>query len=218
MNKTENIIKYQELGEIRYVRNRKARNLAIRIGRKRDVRVTVPGYVSMRRAEEFVFSKSRWILQKIQERERFSAQAISIADGGVLEVNGKQITVRLRNEQDSIEEAIWRILHEEAASSLRLRVEELAREHGLSYSGVKVRRMKTRWGSCNAKNGINLNSWLVMLPAYLADYVILHELAHTRHRDHGPRFWAFLDSLTSGTSKQLRKELRAQQIMLIDTE
>ena len=76
--------------------------------------------------------------------------------------------------------------------------------------------MKSRWGSCTVKNGINLNSWLLMLPDYLSDYVILHELAHTRYRDHGPRFWEYLDVLTEGRSKELRKELRAQQIMLID--
>lgn len=218
MNKIENIIQYSELGEIRYVRNRKARNLAIRIARGGRVRVTVPGYVSMKRAEAFVFSKKRWILQKLHEQETQGASSLAIVEGGVLKVRGKQITVSLKNEKDSIEEAIWRILLKEAAFLLPRRVAELARQHGLSYSGVKVRRMKSRWGSCTAKDGINLNTWLVMLPEHLADYVILHELAHTRHRDHGPGFWAFLDQLTSNRSKQLRKELRNQQIMSIDSE
>ena len=45
----------------------------------------------------------------------------------------------------------------------------------------------------------------MMLPDYLSDYVILHELAHTRHRDHSARFWGYLDSLTGGDSKQLKK-------------
>ena len=124
----------------------------------------------------------------------------------------------LKGEQDSIEEAIWRILRKEAGDYLPGRVEELARKYGLDFSHVKVRRMKSRWGSCTPKNGINLNSWLVMLPDYLSDYVILHELAHTRHRDHGPGFWLYLDSLTGGRSKSLRKELRDQQIMSIDTK
>ncbi|MCP4310987.1 MAG: M48 family metallopeptidase [Bacteroidetes bacterium] len=206
------------MGGIRYVRNRRAKNLAIRIGRDGDVRVTVPGYVSLKRAEAFVFSKRRWILQKISERASKSETALSVKEGDILAVRGRQITVNLKGNQDSIEEAIWRILHKEAAAFLPNRVEELAREHGLSYSGVKVRRMKSRWGSCNARNGINLNSWLVMLPDHLSDYVILHELAHTRHRDHSPRFWEYLDGLTVGRSKLLRKELRAQQIMLIDSK
>jgi len=218
MINTENIVQYSDVGEIRYVRNRRARNIAIRIGRKGDVRVTVPGYVSIKKAESFVFSKRGWILQKIREQEEHADAAIAIRDGDELEVRGKKITVRLKGDQDTVEEAIWRILHKEAVVILPGRVEALALEHGLSFSGVKVRRMKSRWGSCNAKNGINLNSWLVMLPGHLSDYVILHELAHTRHHDHSARFWELLDRLTGGRSKQLRKELRTQQIMLIDTK
>jgi predicted metal-dependent hydrolase len=136
----------------------------------------------------------------------------------LLLVRGKQHTVRLKGDQDNLEEAIWRILLKEGRDYLPLRVRELALEHGLSFSGVKVRRMKSRWGSCTPKNGINLNSWLLMLPDHLSDYVILHELAHTRHRDHGPRFWAYLDVLTGGRSKQLRKALREHPIMSINTK
>ncbi len=218
MVKTENIVHYVDLGEVRYVRNRRAKNLAIRIGRNGDVRVTVPGYVSMKRAETFVFSKGGWIVQKITEQRKHSDSALDIREGGVLEVRGKQFTVDLKGEKDTLEEAIWRILLKEASAYLPQRVKELAQENDLSFSGVKVRRMKSRWGSCTAKNGINLNSWLVLLPDHLSDYVILHELAHTRHRDHSPRFWTYLDRLTGGHSKLLRKELRAHQIMLINSK
>jgi predicted metal-dependent hydrolase len=218
MNITENIVYYMDMGEIKYVRSRRAKNLAIRIGRNGDVRVTVPGYVSIKKAEAFVFSKRSWIIQKVRQQKELGAAAMIIGEGDEIEVRGKKLTIRLKGEGDCVEEALWRMLHREAAAILPGRVRELAREHGLSYSGVKVRRMKSRWGSCNAKNGINLNTWLVMLPTHLCDYVILHELAHTRHRDHSSRFWDYLDGLTGGMSKQLRKELRTQQIMLIDTK
>jgi predicted metal-dependent hydrolase len=216
MNRTENVIQYADFGEIRYIRNRRAKNLAIRISRNGDVKVTVPGFVSLKRAESFVFSKGGWIVQKINEQKRHSVTALIISEGGVLLVQGRQITVRLKDEKDTLEKAIWRILLKEGAAYFPGRVTELAQMHGLRFSGVKVRRMKSRWGSCTAKNGINLNSWLMMLPEYLSDYVILHELAHTRHRDHGLQFWEYLDRLTGGRSKQLRKELRRQQIMLIN--
>jgi len=218
MNKTENVIQYSDLGEIKYVSNRRARNLAIRINREGDVRVTVPGYVSMKRAEAFVFSKRRWILSKISEREKHLSSAIAVKEGDLLQVRNKFIRIHLKNEKDTLEEAIWRILRKEAVMYLPGRVEELAELNGLIYSGVKVRRMKSRWGSCSAKNGINLNSWLMMLPDHLSDYVILHELVHTRHRDHGPGFWLTLDQITQGQSKMLRRALREEQIMLIHPE
>ncbi|MFO7669112.1 MAG: SprT family zinc-dependent metalloprotease [Bacteroidales bacterium] len=216
MNRTENVIQYADFGEIRYIRNRRAKNMAIRIGRNGDIKVTVPGFVSLKRAESFVFSRGGWIVQKINEQKRHSVTALTISEGGVLTVRGRQITVRLKDTKDTLEEAIWRILLKEGAAYLPGRVTDLGQMHGLRFSGVKVRRMKSRWGSCTARNGINLNSWLMMLPEYLSDYVILHELAHTRHRNHGPEFWEYLDRLTGGRSKQLRKELRRQQIMLIN--
>lgn len=218
MINTENIVQYPDLGEVRYVRNRRARNLAIRIARNGSVRVTVPGYLSMKRAESFVFSKKGWILEKISQQKKQENGALAIREGEDILVRGRQITVKLKARETGVEEAIWRILLKEASEYLPGRVQELASKHGLDYTHVKVRKMKSRWGSCTAKNGINLNSWLLMLPDYLSDYVILHELAHTRHHDHGKKFWDLLDSLTEGNSRALRKELRSIQIMSIDTK
>lgn len=48
----------------------------------------------------------------------------------------------------------------------------------------------------------------MLLPAHLMDYVILHELAHTREMNHGPKFWELLNQLTDGKALALRKELR----------
>ena len=131
----------------------------------------------------------------------------------MLDVRGRSIPIELKNGDGSLEEAIWRILLQEAREYLPGRAEALAKLHGFSISGVKVRRMKTRWGSCTPKNSINLNSWLMMLPEYLSDYVILHELVHTRIPDHSSRFWEELDGITGGMSKRYRKELRSRQIM-----
>ena len=79
------------------------------------VRVTVPGYLSMKRAESFVFSKGGWIVEKIREQQKQFEGALEIREGEELRVRGRQITVRLRSEQDTVEEAIWRILHKEAS-------------------------------------------------------------------------------------------------------
>ena len=218
MNKSENIIPYPEFGMVKYVQNRRARHLAIRINQQGEVRVTIPRYTSMKKAEAFLWSKKHWIMRKLQELQERSGEVRTLKEGDVLNVRGKSIPILLKSGGEPPEDAIWRILLEEAREYLPGRVEELARIHGFRISGVKVRRMKTRWGSCTAKNSINLNSWLVMLPDHLLEYVILHELVHTRHRDHSPRFWESLDRITGGRSKALRKELRGMQIMSINTE
>lgn len=213
MHKIENIIKYTDMGEVRYVNSNRAKNLAIRINQLGEVRVTIPRYVSRRKAEAFLMSKRRWILDKLSELETTGGDGRMLNEGEELHVRGKDIPVVLQNGCGNIEEAIWKILLNEARDYLPSRVNILAGIHGFEVSEVKVRRMKTRWGSCTTRNIINLNSWLVMLPDHLSDYVILHELVHTRHRDHSKRFWEALDRLTPASSKMLRKELRSQRIM-----
>ena len=213
MNNTENIVNYHQIGDVRYVQNRQAKNLSIRINQQGEVRVTIPRYVSRRKAETFLMSKRHWILAKLSEIKPANGEKRILKDGDLLNVRGKAIPIVLKKDSGDVEEAVWSILLEEARDYLPDRVEELATQNGFRYSSVKVRRMKNRWGSCTAKNAINLNSWLVMLPEQLSDYVILHELVHTRHRDHSKSFWEALDRVTEGSSKMLRKELRGQRIL-----
>jgi predicted metal-dependent hydrolase len=213
MHKVENIVKYQDIGEVRYVNSSRAKNLSIRINQKGEVRVTIPRRVSRRKAELFLESKKQWIQTKLGQLKSVSGNGRMLNVGDVVYVRGKAIPIQLEKGEENVEDTIWRILHKEASAYLPDRVRELAAVHGFKISGVKIRKMKTRWGSCSVKNSINLNSWLMMLPEHLSDYVILHELVHTKHRDHSKKFWNALDSLINGSSKILRKELRNQRIM-----
>ena len=70
------------------------------------------------------------------------------------------------------------------------RLAQLATEHGFEYSGCTVRHARTRWGSCSRLGQINLNASLMLLTPELLDYVLLHELCHTREFNHSPHFWA----------------------------
>lgn len=218
MNKAENIIHYREIGKVRYVHNRRAKNLSVRINQQGEVRVTIPRYVSFRKAEGFLLSKKQWILRKLEAIERINHSGLQFKPGDIVQIRGKSIPVTLQKGEVQVEDALWRILREEARAFLPGRVKTLAETHGFTFTGLKIRKMKSRWGSCTAKKGINLNSWLMMLPEHLADYVILHELVHTRHRDHSSKFWEAMDQVTGGTSKALRKELRDHRIMLIHPE
>jgi len=134
-------------------------------------------------------------------------------DGGTIRVRGQEHPVRMLQGDENVEEAIWRVLRRVALNYLPDRVKKLSEEHGFNISGLKIRRMKTRWGSCTARGSINLNCWLMMIPEYLSDYVILHELVHTRVPNHGERFWQELDGVTGGLSMQYRRELRDHRIM-----
>ena len=84
----------------------------------------------------------------------------------------------------------------------------LSQKHNLPYECVKINSSNGRWGSCSARRNINLSYYLVLLPKHLIDYVLLHELSHTREMNHGERFWALLDELAEGKSQALRQELK----------
>ncbi|MDL2256075.1 M48 family metallopeptidase [Parabacteroides sp. OttesenSCG-928-K15] len=137
----------------------------------------------------------------------------------------KNVAVALRNEiltitfpdfvdfdnsliQQQIRDILKNVLRHEAKRLLPQRLSLLATKHGFSFSGVKITSSLTRWGSCNSRQSINLSLHLMQLPWHLIDYVILHELCHTREMNHSPRFWALMDSVTDGQAKALRQELK----------
>jgi predicted metal-dependent hydrolase len=91
---------------------------------------------------------------------------------------------------------------------------QLAGIHGFTCNRVTVRQQKTRWGSCSPKNTISLNVKLALLPAELSDYVILHELVHTRVHNHSKKFWAELDKYVPN-SKAMAKRLRTNEMVLL---
>lgn len=82
-----------------------------------------------------------------------------------------------------------------AKAELPPRLAELAAEHGFEYNSVRIKHNVSNWGSCSSKKNINLNLNLVRLPDELRDYVMLHELCHLRHLNHGPEFHALLSEI-----------------------
>jgi hypothetical protein len=85
--------------------------------------------------------------------------------------------------------AIERHLRRLAASELTQRLLELARDHHVPVMRVAIRNQRTRWGSCSRRGTISLNWRLVQAPAFVRDYVMLHELAHFKEMNHSRRFW-----------------------------
>lgn len=77
----------------------------------------------------------------------------------------------------------------EAKEKLPRLVARYAKEMDISYEKVFVKAQKTRWGSCSSKGNINLNCLLIIVPAYVRKYVIVHELAHRKEMNHSERFW-----------------------------
>ena len=109
--------------------------------------------------------------------------------------------------QESIRTGIEKAYREEAKEYLPKRLNDLSDKFGIPFNELYIKNIKSRWGSCSAKNNINLSLHLMRLPDYLIDYVLLHELAHTRIKNHGKKYWEFLEKLVRG-AKAIDRELR----------
>ena len=180
-HKTVNIIKTiadPQLGEIVFRKNTKAKNYIIRL-QNGKVKVTVPLHGNFSRAKEFLLENKQKLLQKIQ--------------------------LQTAQPSPDIDEAA---LRRKAQSILPPLLAKLAGLHGFTYSCVKIRKNRSRWGSCSSKKAINLSLYLLLLPEHLIEYVLLHELCHTVHMNHSPAFWNLLNKCTENKARELRKEIR----------
>ena len=101
-----------------------------------------------------------------------------------------------------------------AQGRLFARLEHFSQKYNLSYNKAAFRCQKTKWGSCSSQNNISLNINIAFLPEPLQDYLLLHELCHIRHKNHGKEFWAQLDHYCGGKAKVFAKELRTHRMKI----
>ena len=123
-----------------------------------------------------------------------------------------RIVVRRRRRRALPETPEVAEMRRQAKAYLPGRLAELAALHGFSYNQVRIKHNVSNWGSCSVKKNINLNLNLMRLPAELQDYVMLHELCHLRHLNHGPEFHALLESVCP-EHRELRKKLKEYRLI-----
>ncbi|MEG1563751.1 MAG: SprT family zinc-dependent metalloprotease [Bacteroides sp.] len=109
--------------------------------------------------------------------------------------------------QEWLRKVIKEALRRNGKIFLHSRLNLLSEQYQLPYRDLKINASHGRWGSCSGTRMINLSCYLVLLPGHLIDYVLLHELCHTREMNHGEHFWQLLNQCTDGKAFALRAEL-----------
>ena len=154
------------------------------------MRLSFPRGVSQKRALAFLDEKAEWIEAA---RERLARKRAALPP-----------QLSPAEQKAHVEE-----LRRAARTDLPGRIARLSEATGLKYEKLTIRASRTKWGSCSGRNHISLSLFLMTLPEHLRDYVIIHELCHTVHHNHSPRFHALVDRLVGGNEKALNRELRA---------
>lgn len=211
--------------EINKLIRAKRRTIALILERDGSLTVRAPKRATLQDIHGFIQEKEKWI-----ERSREKLKAIvtvqkkEFMDGETFLFLGKDYELRLVPHQRQTlhfnsgftlkasarprgEAAFTKWYKSQALTIFTERVAHYANLHGFSPKQVKVTSAKTRWGSCSANGTINFTWRLVMAPLEVIDYVVIHELAHLKIKDHSQRFWKLVESLYPDFNRH-RKWLR----------
>ena len=209
-----------------YKTSPRAKKLRITVKGSGEVIITYPKSISKKEAATFFEKHQDWVDKQLKKLEEKNPKVFSNYGFGS-EFKTKMTTFRilaseedkpyLRQEkeylnlfipkntdlstadwQELIVEQIEEQLRREAKHYLIKRCYDIAKEKGIPVKQVTVRKAKTRWGSCSSRNNISLSIYCMTLPDELIDYIIYHELAHVKVKNHSKDFWAHLEALLPG--------------------
>jgi predicted metal-dependent hydrolase len=139
------------------------------------VLVRAPSFLTKAQIEKFIKEKDQWLrksLKKIKERKEKAQRFNELIDPNKI-----------------------KDYRERARTLLTDRTDYFAEKYNLDYSRLRISSAKTRWGSCNHQNGLNLNWKILFAPPQVQDYLVAHELAHTVHRNHQQKFWRLVENM-----------------------
>ncbi len=194
--------------EYRVVRNARARHLRLRLFPNGELRVTAPRGVSDRAIARFVALHRDWIESKRRELRQAApcepprrVDLVALGErwrvcwgaaSAWVDEDGFRLAIPSEYGREG-QEWLRRWLMARARAALGPWLAEVSSHTGLKYGRLRVATQKTRWGSCSSSGTISLNARMLLLPSHLVDYLLVHELCHTREMNHGAAFWALVE-------------------------
>ena len=188
--------------------NRKT--LSISINERAELIVRAPNRISDQKIQDFINEKENWITKNqsvIKARAEDTAKDKNMLlylgtlfplktdnDAKKISFNGEEFLAGLQNKEKTNKslKTWYKNKFKEVAVP---RLFYFAEKHNLQVNQVRIKEQKTLWGSCSSRNNINLNFLLIMAPLKVIDYVIIHELAHTIHKNHSVNFWNAVEEI-----------------------
>lgn len=178
-----------EIGEVVFRKSMRSRSIGIRVHPVKGVSVSVPYIVPYSVAMAFFQSRRAWVMETMAKQKERIKDVVMPSDAEI------------------------EAFRKKAKAELPPRLADLAARYGFTYNRVAIKHNASNWGSCSTKGNINLNLNIIRLPKVLQDYVLLHELCHLRHHDHGHAFHLLLEHvLTDNLLKQADHDALAAEL------
>jgi len=203
-------INYIHMNPNKIIRS-KRKTLSLTINENAELIIRAPKRLSIEKIQDFINEKENWINRKKRLLENQIKDVTSNHNkllylGNLFPINVEQNASKelfftgeefIANsiEPDSLSLSIKKWYKNKFKEIALPRVAYFANKHNLMVNQVRIKNQKTMWGSCSSKNNINLNYLLLMAPMGVIDYVIVHELVHTIHRNHSTDFWDSVESI-----------------------
>lgn len=205
------ILTDKEFGRVVVVRRKQAQRLSARIAPDGRLRITAPHRSSLLAVRAMLHGSRPQLRRLVQDYRaqhayttsrdighrhhliiKRSGQTVHIEQAGhhILASVPPTVDIVAPDVQDQLRQAVVAAVRREARAYLPHRLQQLAEQHGFTYQRSRLTHAASRWGSCSSLGTISLNIALMTMPLELIDYVIIHELCHTRQLNHSARFWA----------------------------
>ncbi len=216
----------QVLGKVVVSRGRSSRYVRLGVSPAGDIKVSAPLLTPMYFIKNLVKKSRTELIQMAGKYRTHYVEDSEVGKSHKLIIEHTQqlpeviykkpvIIARVRDESDilntdfqsEIRKLVAKALRNEAKAYLPRRIEYIASKYNFSYEKLRFSHAKSRWGSCNSDGTISLNIALMKLPFELIDYVIIHELSHTRYLNHSKEFWGLVQACDSNY-KNHRKILK----------
>lgn len=189
-------------------RRRNSRYLRLRIDSAGLLKVSIPYYSSSKSGVNFIIRNKEWIDKKIsalniQKNFYYLGKEIKLIKKFNLKINKIKFTylnnilyIELSNSNLFSDQELYNIwVKNKAERYFHQKVERLASIYGFQYNSIRIRNMKSRWGSCSPKKNLCFNLKLMKFNSKIIEYVIIHELCHLKFMNHSKNYWNLVESI-----------------------
>ena len=209
------------------------KNLIITVKDADTLEVRAPKNLSKEEIEGFVRDKKRWIEKKAGEKEKIKNEFGDIYAYRQFLLFGKRFRIVKSNvteatiledmfvvpqkvtEISQLKEAMKKFVLEKAKNNLPAIMSQIGSKIGICPAGVRVKSLKSKWGSCDSNKMITFNSRLIQLEPKLIEYVVIHELCHVVELNHSEKFWKTLEQFIPDWSER-RSSLKKFEFLIND--